>query len=92
MIDRLIEKIIEKENPSVVGLDTSFDYLPENMRAGVKDFAGAAEAIVSFNRAVIDAVSDVVPAVKVQIAYYEMYGTEGLRAFPRPAATPRERG
>ncbi len=92
MIDRLIEKIIEKENPSVVGLDTSFDYLPENMRAGVKDFAGAAEAIVCFNRAVIDAVSDVVPAVKVQIAYYEMYGTEGLRAFSETCRYASEKG
>ncbi|MFR1984205.1 MAG: hypothetical protein ACLS4Z_11220 [Christensenellaceae bacterium] len=34
--DRLIERIIELQNPTCVGLDTSFDYLPDDMRAGAK--------------------------------------------------------
>ena len=45
MIDRLIEKIKQTDNPSVVGLDTNFDYLPDELRAGVADLRGAAQAI-----------------------------------------------
>ncbi len=92
MIDTLIEKIEEKQNPTVVGLDTNFEYLPEEMRAGVGDLAGAAEAVVSFNKKVVDAVADVVPAVKVQIAYYEMYGAEGLRAFTETCRYAKKKG
>ena len=50
IIDTLIQKIREKDNPTVVGLDTSFDYLPDEMRAGVSDAKGAAEAIFAFNK------------------------------------------
>ena len=92
MIDKLIEKIERLQNPTVVGLDTSFDYLPEDMRAGVKDAAGAAEAVVSFNKKIVDAVKDIVPAVKVQIAYYEMYGVEGMRAFAQTVRCAKEAG
>ena len=81
IVDKLIDKIRECGNPTVAGIDTSFDYLPEDMRAGVKDFRGAAEAILAFNKKIIDNICDIVPCVKVQIAYYEMYGVEGLRAF-----------
>ena len=84
MIDILIREIEKKQNPTVVGLDTNFDYLPDAMRAGVQDLKGAADAIVLFNQKLVDAVADVVPAVKVQIAYYEMYGVEGLRALAEP--------
>lgn len=81
IVDTLIEKIIEKQNPTCVGLDTSLDYLPDDMREGVTDFTGAAGAIFTFNQKIIDSVCDVVPAVKVQIAYYEQYGEAGLAAF-----------
>lgn len=81
VIDTLIEKIKQLDNPTVVGLDTAFSYLPAEMRTGIADFSGAAESVLAFNRAVIDAVCDVVPAVKVQIAYYEMLGVDGMRAF-----------
>lgn len=79
--DTLIEKIIEKQNPTCVGLDTALEYLPDEMRAGVKNFASAAKAILAFNKGIIDSVYDIVPSVKVQIAYYEQYGAEGLKAF-----------
>ncbi len=92
IVDTLIEKIAEKDNPTVVGLDTSFDYLPDGMRAGVSDAAGAARAVLAFNKKVVDAVADVVPAVKVQIAYYEMYGVEGLRAFSETLRYAKEKG
>ena len=81
MIDKLIKKIIEMQNPTCVGLDTSFDYLPEEMKKEVSSFEDAAEAIAEFNMNIIDRVCDIVPSVKVQIAYYEMYGYAGLQAF-----------
>ena len=50
IIDKLIDKIKEFDNPTVAGIDTAFDYLPDDLRAGVKDFAGAAEGIREFNK------------------------------------------
>ena len=79
--DRLIEKIVAMQNPTCVGLDTLFDYLPDNMRAGVTTFDGVAERVVEFNKKLIDTVRDIVPSVKVQIAYYEMYGVAGMKAY-----------
>ena len=81
MIDKLIKKIIDMQNPTCVGLDTSFEYLPDNMREDMATFEGAAEAITEFNMNIVDKISDIVPAIKVQVAYYEMYGYEGLKAF-----------
>lgn len=81
MIDKLIEKIIATQNPTCVGLDTDFNYLPEEMSKNVTTFSEATERITEFNMNIIDKVCDVVPAVKVQVAYYEKYGYEGLKAF-----------
>ena len=92
IVDKLIDKIKEYDNPTVAGIDTSFDYLPEDMRAGVKDFKGAAEAILAFNKKIIDNICDIVPCVKVQIAYYEMYGIEGMRAFAETLRYASEKG
>lgn len=90
--DSLIEKIIAMQNPTAVGLDTAFDYLPDEMRAGVKDAKGAASAILEFNKKLVDSVSDIVPAVKVQIAYYEAYGTEGLKTFYETLLYAKKKG
>ena len=84
--DRLIDKIRGFDNPSVVGLDPRLEYIPEHLKANAfKDhgtgFEGAAAAILSFNKGLIDTLCDIVPAVKPQLAYYEMYGLEGLKAF-----------
>ncbi len=92
MIDELIDKIIAMQNPTCVGLDTNFDYLPDKMREDIATFEGVAERIIEFNMNVIDKVCDVVPAVKVQVAYYEMYGYEGLRAFDYTVNYARGRG
>ena len=92
MIDKLIEKIVDLQNPTCVGLDTSFSYLPEDMRNGISSFYDAAEAIAEFNMNVIDKVCDVVPSVKVQIAYYEMYGHAGLQAFEYTVNYAKGRG
>ena len=81
IIDRLIGKIIETENPSVIGLDTCVDYLPEDMQAKCNTLEDAGKYIFEFNKNLIDALKDIIPAVKVQVAYYEMYGVEGMKAF-----------
>lgn len=92
IIDTLIDKIQEYDNPTVAGLDTSFDYLPESMKAGVQDFAGAADAVLAFNKKIVDSICDIVPCVKVQIAYYEMYGLEGMRAFAETVKYASKKG
>ncbi|MDE6667424.1 MAG: orotidine-5'-phosphate decarboxylase [Clostridia bacterium] len=77
----MIKSIIEHQNPTSVGLDTDFSHLPDDMKEGVNNFKKAAAAIYEFNKNIIDAVYDVVPSVKVQIAYYEKYGVDGIKAF-----------
>ena len=79
--DRLIEGIIDMQNPTCVGLDTLFDYLPDEMKAGAKSFDDVAERVFEFNKKIIDNIYDIVPSVKVQIAYYEMYGVPGMKAY-----------
>ncbi len=90
--DRLIDGIIEMQNPTCVGLDTLFDYLPDEMKAGVTDFNGVAERVVEFNKKIIDGVYDIVPSVKVQIAYYEMYGVAGMKAYEETLKYAAEKG
>lgn len=90
--DLLIERIAELQNPTCVGLDTSFEYLPDEMRAGAKNFSDAAERIFYFNKKLIDTLYDIVPSVKVQIAYYEMYGAEGLKAYAETLRYAAEKG
>lgn len=90
--DRLIEGIIDMQNPTCVGLDTLFDYLPDEMKAGVTTFEGVAERVVEFNKKIIDNVYDIVPSVKVQIAYYEMYGVAGMKAYEETLKYATEKG
>ena len=92
IIDALIEKIIAMQNPTCVGLDTQLDYLPADMAAGVETCEDAAKAIEAFNFKLIDSVCDIVPAVKVQIAYYEQYGAEGMAAFLHTVAYAKKKG
>ena len=80
-LDRMIEKIVETGNPTVAGLDPKLDYLPSYLKEEAfalcgKNLKGAAVAILNYNKALIDALCDVVPAVKPQLSYYEMYGVE----------------
>ena len=66
--DRLIDGIIAMQNPTCVGLDTLFDYLPDDMKAGAKTFEDVAARVLEFNKKIIDNIYDIVPSVKVQIA------------------------
>lgn len=97
MIDTLIEKIKEKGNPTVAGLDPKLAYLPEEMKKKAFDqygetFEGAANAIFEFNKELIDALYDIVPAVKPQSAYYEMYGIEGIKCLKKTIDYAKEKG
>ncbi len=92
MVDKLIKRIIELQNPTCVGLDTSFDYLPEDIKRGITNFDEVGDAIYEFNKNIIDKVYDIVPSVKVQIAYYEAYGVAGVRAFERTVNYAKEKG
>ena len=81
--DRLQEQIIAKKNPTVAGLDPKPEQIPPHILKAAyaekgETLAGAAEAVWQFNKGLIDALKDVVPAVKPQAAYYERLG----RALP----------
>lgn len=93
MIDLLIEKIKEKNNPTVAGLDPKLDYVPEFIKNEFPStFEGAAGAIFEFNKMLIDSLCDIVAAVKPQSAYYEMYGPEGVKTLEKTIAYAREKG
>lgn len=88
MINRLCEKIKELNAPIVVGLDPMLNYIPQHiLDAAFKEFGetlqGAAEAVWQYNRQIIDAIYDLIPAVKPQIAMYEQFGIEGLNVYKK---------
>lgn len=92
-IDVLIEKIKQTNNPTVMGLDPRYDMIPENIRNKYsKDLAGACDAILEFNKALIDATCDIIPAVKPQIAFYEMFGTKGIEIFKKTCEYAKQKG
>ena len=95
--DRLIENIIEKQNPTVAGLDPKLDYVPASIKDACfaqygKTLEGAAAALLAFNKAIIDQICDIVPAIKPQAAYYEMYGWQGVRALAETIAYAQQKG
>ena len=96
-LDTLMEKIVETQNPTVVGLDPKLDYVPEFIKKEAFDVEGytlkaAAKAIYRFNKGIIDAVCDVVPAIKPQAAYYEMYGYYGVKALAKTIEYAKSKG
>ena len=96
-MDRLIERIAATKNPTVAGLDPKLDYIPDYIKNECyekygRTLKGAAESLLIFNKALIDALCDIVPAVKPQAAYYEMYGWEGVRVLAETIAYAKEKG
>jgi len=84
--DRLIEKIGEKKSVVCVGLDPRLNQIPKFIKEKAlkkckNKWQAAGEAILEFNKGIIDSVHDLVPCVKPQIAFYEMYGEEGIHAY-----------
>ena len=97
MIDQLRNKIKKTEAPIVVGLDPTMKFVPEHIKK--KAFAeygetgkGAAQAVWLYNKAIIDAVYDLIPAVKPQIAMYEQFGVDGLITFQKTVEYCKEKG
>ncbi len=81
-MDMLIEKIKQTNNPTVIGLDPRYEIIPNCVKSKyTKDLSGYAKASVEFCKALIDSTYDIIPAVKLQLAYFEMLGPEGLKAF-----------
>lgn len=88
MINKLIDKIKKTNAPVVVGLDPMLSYIPQHiLDKAYKEYGetlkGAAEAVFEYNKGIVDAIYDIVPAVKPQIAMYEQFGVEGVIAFKK---------
>lgn len=88
MINKLCKKITDLNAPIVVGLDPMLDYVPEEIKKVAfeeygETLEGAGEAIWQFNKAIVDATADLIPAVKPQIAMYEQFGIPGMIAFKK---------
>ena len=103
MIAKLVEKIREKDAPVVVGLDPQLSFLPhylideamrshEEMPYGDEELTAVGEAVFRFNREIVDAVADLVPAVKPQVAMYEQFGIPGMIAYWRTVRYCHEKG
>ena len=97
MIDKLIEDIQKKKNPSVVGLDPTLEMMPDYLlEEYTEKYGKTAEAVsllfTEFNKRIIDAVREIVPAVKPQIAMYEKYGLPGLIAYDETCRYASEAG
>ena len=97
IIDRLIEKIKETNNPTVVGLDPRLSYIPEHIVNECYEKYGktpkaVAEAFFIFNKEIIDATYDLIPAVKPQVAMYEMFGPEAMECYIRTIQYAKSKG
>lgn len=94
---KLIEKIAQMQNPSVVGLDSLLDYIPQHIKDEKFEqygntFDAAAQAILEYNKAIIDEICDIVPAIKPQAAYYELYSWQGMWALCETVKYAQEKG
>src|SRR6202046_1206951 len=85
--DRLVENIRAKDSRCIVGLDPRIDQMP-----GFILRESACSAITGFHELVLDAVADLVPAVKPQLAFFEQYGVAGMQAFENTAHAAKQRG
>lgn len=97
MINKLIEKIEKMSAPIVVGLDPMLDFIPQQILKKAylekgENLEGVAEAIWQYNKGIVDATYDLIPAVKPQIAMYEQFGIEGLKVFKRTVDYCKDKG
>lgn len=96
--DRLTAHIAELDNPTVMGLDPKLDYIPASiLEKWMREYPdkpqkATASAIYEFNRTLIDAVCDIVPAIKPQFAYYEMYGTKAIKVLKKTIEYAQSKG
>ena len=98
MISTLVEKIKKTNAPICVGLDPMLDYLPSHLlnkaieEEGEVSLKAVANAVLEYNKAIIDATCDLIPSVKPQIAMYEQFGIPGLKAFKKTVAYAKKKG
>ena len=97
MIQKLISNIQKTKAPIVVGLDPMLNYIPEHIKEKAfeeygETLEGAAEAIWQYNKEIVDCTYDLIPAVKPQIAMYEQFGIEGMKAFKKTVDYCKEKG
>lgn len=97
MINRLVSKIKQTNAPIVVGLDPTLKFIPKHiMDKAIQEqgetLEAAAEAVWQFNKGIVDAVSDLIPAVKPQVAMYEQFGIPGMMAFSKTVSYCKEKG
>lgn len=97
MIDRLMNRIETMANPTVVGLDPTYEMIPGHIKEEMLEKYGkttkaAAMMFQSFNQEIIDHIGDLVPAVKLQIAMYEQYGIEGLKTYMETITYAKKKG
>jgi orotidine-5'-phosphate decarboxylase len=97
MIDRLMNRIEKTANPTVAGLDPTYEMIPKPIREEMLEKYGkttkaAARMFLRFNQEILDHVCDLVPAVKLQIAMYEQYGIEGLKTYMETITYAKKRG
>lgn len=88
IIDKLYKKV-EKKGNVCLGLDTSINYIPEEF---LRKYESVSEALFNFNKKIIDETLDTAACYKVQIAYYEALGLEGLTAYKNTLKYIRENG
>mgnify|MGYP005766880489 FL=1 len=93
IIDQLIDKIKIMQNPTVIGLDPRYEMLPKCVKEKyLETLEGVGQAIIEYNKALIDEICDVIPAIKPQIAFYEMYGIPGIQAFKETCEYAKQKG
>jgi len=96
-INKLVKMIKEKRSPILVGLDPRIEQIPGEVKDKYfaehgNTFKAVGLSFIEFNRGIIDAIADLVPAVKPQIAFYEKYGIEGLLAYKDTCDYAAEKG
>ena len=96
--DKLIKAIHEKQNPTVLGLDTQISHLPEEFASKI-DYADKAnitksicDAIFEYNKLLVNTLCDIIPSVKIQIAYYELLGADGIKLFKKTIDLSKQAG
>ena len=97
MINKLIKKIEDSKAPIVVGLDPMLDYIPDHIlqkayKEKGENLEGLGEALWEYNKGIVDATYDLIPAVKPQIAMYEQFGLEGLKAYKKTIDYCKDKG
>lgn len=88
IIDRLYEEVERKGNVCI-GLDTDINYIPNKLK---EEYLSLSDAIFQFNKNIVDGTIDIVPCYKVQIAFYEAYGLEGMKAYKKTLDYIRKKG